>query len=277
MSRDVRLFQVCLAEDSIAFEPVSFCDMTEVPANSPIDDFYDYLHEVLPLGQEEALAQNNVLGRMLLLGLVSGVELYFRTLLAAALEICPLSRTHAAKQTLSIASIDYYGLAGIGFGLLENISFATEGEIVKHTQRLLNIAIPKNSSVASAIERFEKLCHLRHAAVHSRGQLSSGNLSALGIENKGSRKALALRLPQMHIAASICQAAVRAYNRYVFRAVIERWMAAGLLAGDWSRDKDLVSRLFWIFYSRKDRLLQPNPYAAYQSLRHSIIQRVGRN
>lgn len=271
-----RWAQICAFEESVGLNPGSYCCPVQAESASPIDEFYSYIQEVLPLGGEEGLMSSTVLGRVLLLGLVSGVELYFRTVIARTVAVCPLAREHASKHMLSLAALDYYGPERVGLGLLEGTSFASEGEVAKQTDRLLGIKWSPTSSTGVALKTFETLCHLRHAAVHSRGELSSGNLRSLGIRVRHSRTALLVQLPQLHEAAVTCQSAVRAYNRLVYRKSVERWISEGLLIGTWSRDKELFRRLFATFHSQIDSAGPANSFQAYRGLRQAIVSRVGR-
>lgn len=276
MSNEPRWTQVCSSEESVTLDPNSYCGTAQAESASPIDEFYVYIQEILPLGKEDDLRNNNVLGRILLLGLVSGVELYFRSIIAKIISICPIARDHASKHLLSLASLDYYGPDRVGLGLLEGTSFATEGEIARQTDRLLGVKWNQNSSTDVAIKKFEMLCHLRHAAVHSRGELSSGNLRSLGIRDRQSRKALFVMLPQLHEAAVTCQSAVRAYNLYLYRKSVERWIAHGILSGAWQRDAPVFKPLFKVFVSKRDQAGLTSAFYVHKNLRDSIVQRAGR-
>ena len=207
---------------------------------------------VMPLGRKEVLEQNDVLGRVLLMGLVSGTEMYFRTVLARLIGICPICRSNASSLTLSLAAADYYGVENLGFGLLDNISFAAKGEVLRATKKLTGFEWePRRSSVGTAIDEFEKLSHLRHAAIHARGELNPHNLGALGLK-KQSRTQLAIKFYNLQHAAEVCLNAVRAYDRFLFHQVTQRWIAHRKLTGNWKDDKDLFCRLLSLFRSKEE-------------------------
>ncbi|HID99081.1 MAG TPA: hypothetical protein EYP59_02175 [Thiotrichaceae bacterium] len=112
------------------FDVSSFCIQAPESEPSPIDDFYSYSQDIIKLGKHDQLTNNPLLGRLLLQALMSGVELYFRSILSG---------------------------------------------IIKHCPRLTGIKIKGGTSVATTLIDFEKICQFRHAATHSRGQLSARN------------------------------------------------------------------------------------------------------
>jgi hypothetical protein len=244
------------------------CERTEIDA-SPIDDFYEYISLLIPIGTIDQLAANNALGRALLLGIVSGTELYFRSILSTLINVCPVARNHASSQQLSLGAVDYYRLH-LGFGLLENVSIAGSGEIYKQTRRITGIELPKGSSVQQAVLEFEKLCELRHAATHSRGDLGHQNVRDLGLEHRGKRFALQVNLQGLHEATGVCQNLVRAYNRFLYRQTIERWIAERVLYSQWSRDGKKFLALHQLFKSTRDHVGPDSAREAYTLLQPTL-------
>jgi hypothetical protein len=266
---------VCSSEQAVVFDATDLCSEVRRGDLSPIDDFYEYQRSLVPLGTQPALEASPVLGRLLLLGLVSGVEAYFRAVLSGVLRACPLCQDHASQQTLSIAAVRYYGLRDLGFGLMEGVSFATEGEIAKQTARVTGARWEANSSVETAVTDFESLSHFRHAAVHARGNLSPRNVHALDLGTRVRQLSLTLRLAEFHAAATICQNVVRAYNGFLFRKIIGSWIGVRQLTGTWSRDKRKFEDLFWLFKSSTDGQGPRNAYLAWVSLRPSLARAGG--
>lgn len=240
---------------------------------SPIDDFYEHITRLIPLGEAERLADNDALGRALLLGLVSATELYFRQILAAMVNVCPLTRGHASKQMVPLGAVDYYG-ADVGFGLLDGVSLASKGELKRQTVRLTAIDFPNGSSVSQAVEEFEKLCEFRHAATHARGNLGHQNIRDLAIEAGGERLALRVLLDGLHESAGVCQNVVRAYNRFIFRRTVERWIAEGVLEASWAADRERFLALYQTFRSVRDGSGPASPYRAYLNLRPTLRKAV---
>jgi hypothetical protein len=257
---------VCEPEAATALRGADFCSGTRAGGGSPIDDYYEYVEHLLTFGGADELAASATLGRLLVLGLVSGVEAYFRGVLTALLKICPLARSHAADQQLPFGAIDYYGLEGVELGLFDRASFASAKNICGQTRNLLGIQIPDRSSVKAALDEFDKVCHLRHAAVHARGAIGRGNAAALGLDRADGLQALSVSFPALQSAGLACHSAVRAYNRFVYKKTVERWLAAGQMTRSWRQDKVLYQPLFDLFRSKRDSVGPSRAYDAYRAL-----------
>jgi hypothetical protein len=128
---------ICEREQSITLDPITLCSPLASEPTSPIDNFYNYVAAVIPIGGEEDLRKNDALGKVLLLGVVSASEHFFRAVLAGLVYICPLVRKKAESLTLSLGAVEYYAKPDLGLALFEHVSLATAGEIQKQTQRLI--------------------------------------------------------------------------------------------------------------------------------------------
>ena len=73
---------------------------------SPIDNFYNCVSSIILIGTEEALHSNEALGKVLLLGVVSASEHFFRAILAGLVYICPVVRKKAESLTLSLGGLN---------------------------------------------------------------------------------------------------------------------------------------------------------------------------
>lgn len=257
---------VCDAESAVRVGVNDLCTDFERAEQSPIDDYYEYVEHVLTLGQEEELEKSSTLGRLVLLGLVSGVETYFRAVLGELLRLCPVAQQCAANQLIPFGAVRHYGPASVALALFDSGSLAGDAEITQKTRKLLGLEIPRGSSLSAALVEFDKICHLRHAAVHARGTLARQNLIALGIEVPSKPLALEVSLGSLHQAGAACHSAVRAYNRFTYRATVERWIGNGLLSGTWRTDKAAFQPLFELFVSKRDAAGPSRAYDAYRAL-----------
>ncbi len=202
-----------------------------------------------------------------MLGTVSATEHYFRSILSGLIRICPVARTRAASQAVPFGALEYYSSADMGLAIFEHLSLADPKEIQKLTLRLIGFQIDQDSSTKAAFLEFDKLCQIRHAAVHSRGDLSLKNLQDLGIGvTAGGLMAIHLELSSLHSAASVCQNVVRSYNRLAYRKTVEGWLGEHLLSGVWMQDRPRFARLFELFHSRNDGRGYSNAYLAHRSL-----------
>lgn len=276
MSDGQRWMSICGQERSVPLDVKLLCRPLVPEAVSPIDNCYTYLESLIPLGTEQALRDNELLGKVLLLGVVSATEHYFRAVLSRLLSVCPVARKHASSQAIPFGALDYYPSADLGLGLLENISFSTVGEVRKQTQRLTGIDLKSAASLDAALADYEKLCPMRHAAVHAQGDFGHQNLREMGLPLKGERLVLKVELEGFQLAVAVCQNVVRAYNRTLYRKTIERWFAEKLLIAKWQDDRFKFSALFLLFYSNHDSEGSRKAYDSYRNLlptlRKSILK-----
>jgi len=270
VSKTTRWADVNQPETTIAANIGSLCTPSTSIQQNPIDDFYQHVQDLIKRSSSSAVQGDMVFARLLLLDLVSTSELYFRRVFAGLVNLCPLCRRNAADQLLALGAVEYYGDDDLGYALLENTSFVNTKEIKKRTESILGLKIKDNTSVAAALGDFSAVCHLRHAAVHSRGEIAFKNANEIGVETS-ERLCLCLTPLLFQRPVTICQNAVRAYNRFVYREVVERWIGEGILDGAWAEDKALFRPLHSFFASKTDGSAPANPYLAYRALRPSVL------
>lgn len=273
-SEPPRWARICEQEHSVTLDPHNLCTPLISGATSPIDNFYTYIESVVQLGKPPELDSNEALGKILLLGVVSATEHFFRAVLAGLVHVCPIVREQASSLQLSLGAIEYYQKADLSLALLEHVSLATAGEIRKQTERLLRIDVKREPSTDAALVEYEKLCQFRHAAAHARGDLGHQNLYALGLSPGSGRMALTVGFGAFQSAAAVCQNVARAYNRLLYRKTVEHWISEKVMRGGWNEDRERFSALFGLFYSRHDSLGPKSAYQNYRSLLHILRKAV---
>lgn len=259
-------------------EPVQLdltrCCVPSSGSGSPIDAFYDTIAHILTLGGPSELDRSPTLGRLLVLGLVTGTEAYFRSLLLGITNVCPIAREAVADQQLAFGAIDFYGVEQAALGLFEGASFASAVEIKKRTKVITGVSWSDNDSLGVALENFEQVCHMRHAAVHAQGVLNRGNARALGVARGAKPLHVVVDLPHLHLAAKACTGLVKAYNHAVYLGIVQRWLNNRVLVGSWKIDKPRFHPLFELFASKSDGTAPRSSYFAYRSLQPSISSRL---
>lgn len=265
-----RWARICKPEAAISFDPKACCVAYTPPAQSPIDGVYAYIASTVILGKQLVLKDNPALARLLLLGFVSSVDDYFRRLMAGVVSICPYARERVSDKPVAFGVIDYYEVAQQGLSLFENTSFASLKDVKNQTQNVLGWNIT-SSSLIEAIEKYEMLCHMRHAATHAGGGLSSRNARELGMKSSGKAHQVVLNEVDLQSAAAICTSVVRAYNRAAYRAILEGWIGRGLLVADWGHDAKYLSPLYDLFRSRDDDIAPRSAYRSFVSIRPAVV------
>jgi hypothetical protein len=265
--------QVNAPETAVVLDVAAMCSTPPKPSKSPIDQFYEHVGSLVTRTADSKIANDATLMRLLLIETVSAAEFYFRTILSSVLRVCPLARTTAAKQLVSIHAVGFYDRASLGFGIYEGRSLSDEAGVKKFTGSVLGIQIPPNSSVDVALAAFECICQIRHGAVHAQGHLWSNNVLDIGLDVE--HPAVVVITPDaFQTAAAITTNAIRAYNRFVCEAIVDRWIIKKHLTGNWSDDRDDFSALYSVFYSAKDAVLPASAYKTYLRIRSDVRSRL---
>lgn len=218
---------------------------------SPIDKFYEVCSEYVKLTKPEIITLYPDLSRLLLMGFVSAVEEYLRNTFSRLINICPFAREKASEKMIKFGSIDYYDVTKLAEGLFDSSSFASEKEIKSKTRELLGVDVAGNSSLNAALSEFNKICHLRHCAVHSGGVLNGHNAKELGLDRIYVNKILKPNEIKIQEALKVCYSFVRAFNQYLFEKFVSRWVGE-IILGNWDKEKESFVSLVDIFWSKKD-------------------------
>lgn len=227
------------SEKTVILSPESCTADCEISTGSAYDLFYAQLMETIRLAGG---ATNPTMVRLCLLGVTSITEEYFRASLSGITRVCPKCSIKAGKENISVAASLYYPKEGVGYALMEHVGFSDADTIKKQTKRLCELEIPESSSLAEALREFDKVCHLRHAIIHSNGRLSAQNASKIGLSN-GMTSAIALTLASFQDIAEICLNTVRAYNRFLWDKTIDRWVKGKIVIGKFDDEKVLIRQL----------------------------------
>jgi len=236
----------------------SCLDEQQIPliALSPIDEFYIKHEGLTALSglMDQALRPElvSVLSDQLLLGYVSATELYFRRLLAVSARLCPEIRLHVADVEIPFGALDFYPRDQIEYALTEKITLTEQGKVRNLLESRFGIPVSKLQNLQRAIEQFEKLCHLRHALVHSSGVVNSRNAHSLG--HVGSRAICKVRLDvaELQLAASVCMDLVRTVNDETAKHVLWTWLRGGHLKGQRTRDNSQLIKFLAAYASVSD-------------------------
>lgn len=219
---------------------------------SPIDAFeqqqrwickraFEFSHDEFELG-------------LLVMALTSASESYFRAVLAASILTCPLSHEHNIdKGKFSLRAMSYYPQALIPLALLEHVSFSDADAIRKQTTELLQIDLPTgakgSSSVATALQEYDKVCALRHALIHSLGLVNSKNCTEAGFP-KRSLSRVAVTMDGFQVVADTCLNVVRAFNQFVFEKLTKRLYEKSILGNLLSDNAMVLGRLASVYVSK---------------------------
>jgi hypothetical protein len=167
-------------------------------------------------------------------------------------------------------------------GMLDGESFSSKLNVTKWSKKIANVDMKNERSLDVALTEFERICHIRHAAIHAGGYVSTRNSVALGVPagswiSFGSPAAI-------HEIIGVITASLRAYDQLLFESVLTGWLTEGVLRGDWSSDGKTFTDLWRAFRSEGDIAssrasggapIRNTAYLAYLPMRRAFASRAG--
>ena len=232
---------------------------------APIDEFYVEVKRIIRYCSDiHILEENDFLGPLLYVGIISKTENYIRDILFQCIKICPICRGKIASRSVAFGSVTWRKNGEFERGLFENISFSDSSAIRKELKNCLEIDIKDNELLDKMLDEFDKLCQMRHAIVHSSRILAGKNAVQLHIVSNNNNENISIKVgyAQLQECASICTACVMAFNLRVFKEMAYRWAVKWRRMTDFwdgTKENEYFSRIWDIFSSVIDR---NEPYLA---------------
>ncbi|EMK2729631.1 hypothetical protein [Vibrio alginolyticus] len=278
---------------SVRLDTLNLFNMDEEKKASPMDMFINRNSKLMiKLGELERESilnpdEDAYIYNLFLLGFVSNVESYFRSIIRASILMDPLCYKACLEQQLTYAAAVHHKVELLPEALLENCTFISFNNISKTISSYLNIPIPKqgteNMALIKDIEMFEQLCELRNCIVHRAGLLGSKNAVKLGIDNHKNffERPIVLNNIFLQEASTVCLNAVRGFNNFLFNALIKRLSKeTDSFTWDYRSDRSLFEKYFHVFHSeslatqistRGDPVYKPKD--AYDEFRKSLMKK----
>lgn len=210
------------------------------------------------------------LGRLLLLGYVSAVESFFRTVLRSIINNDAKAQSDAHSYVVPYGAVLYQDKSIVADALLEGISFAGEKEVRNALNKFLDAPnLPED--LKKILVEYEKVCQLRHCCVHRFGKLGAQNGIVLGLEQHSAalEKPLTLDKQKLEDIASWLMSFAKTMNNYMFRTLLERSVSDKnpyRLDWKWSYTKDRTrfDKLYRLFQTSKDANPSPTAKVLYE-------------
>ena len=230
----------------------------EVPDyKAPIDAFYAEVKKIVMYSSDiHMLKENNFLGPLLYVGIISETENYIREILTECIKLCPISKSKIANRSVALGSMMWQKNGEFEKGIFENISFSDSSAIKKELKNCLGVDIKENELLSDMLGEFDKLCQMRHAIVHSSRILAGKNAIQLNIPSSNEKLFIRVEYAQLQECASICTAFVMTFNLKLFGVMGQRWGVDWRRLTDfWDAEKEeeYFSRIWDIFSSVVDR------------------------
>lgn len=224
--------------------------LTEVELSAPIDVYYKSVGSILAYGTEERLNENDFIGRLLVIGVVSAAEAYFRGVLAACIELCPLAQAKSSAKVINLGGLLWHGKDGFSRTAFENTSFSSREELVKACKEFLGIKLD-DTKFKSILDEYEIVCHLRHGIVHGDGLLPGKNAVQLDIPKFSNPVRITIRYMHLQDITAVISTLVLTLNRELFCEMCKRWAVDWRQRANWNHlnESDRFSNIWSIFHS----------------------------
>lgn len=244
------------------FDTSAFFSPIIGPAHSPIDEF---LTNAVSLNLLWATKEGDIdsqLANLLLLGYVSAVESYMRSLIRSLINIDPFVQKKCESLQVSYTAAIHHSKALLPEALLEETVFSSKEKITQSLNKFLEINKP-TASLGSLLDRYESICQMRHCCVHRFGKLGVKNAIALGLEGHKSllEKPVILTRSGLGQIAESLFSLVKSINNEVFAHVLQRLIGENRSQFSWSwnysQDRTMFVKYYNIFKTKEDSIKSP--------------------
>ncbi len=213
---------ISLLERSLDTSLVFIRDYVE-ESLSPIDQYIKNSNKINLVWMNEDVISAEF-SSILLLGYISAVESYMRSLIRCVINIDPTSQFAVESKTISFAAAVYHKRSIMPEALLEDVSFVGSEHITKSLNSFLLVPPQKMKNMQSLFEEFDKISQLRHCCTHRFGKLGTKNAMALGLSNHTDllEKPLHLSKEELGFVAASLRNLIKSLNNNVYRVLLER-------------------------------------------------------
>lgn len=223
-------------------------------SDSPIDIFYSNTMDIIRVANPTFLEEHSTMGPLLLVGLVSATENFFRDILSKIILLCPIAKSCASDQVINLGSVVWHNGQNVGRGAFEHISFANSDAIAKAFRSFIKYEINSKAHLKTVLEAFDKVCELRHGIVHSNSIIAGKNALKLGLQPTGQAMKISIGYNELQECASVCTTVVTTFNAECFTELVRRWAVEWRRYGviEDSHRNELFKKIWNCFYSKFD-------------------------
>ena len=223
------------------------------------------------------------LGNLLLLGYVSAVESYMRSLLRRLITIDQYSQKTCETFQVTYAAVLHHKSDQLADALLEETLFSAGNSISGGLSKFIGFS-DLSANTKKLLEEYDQICQLRHCCVHRFGKLGVKNAVSLGLSTHSQylERQILIRKKELADIADLLFALVKSLNNEVFGFILKRTATKKLGNGPeigigwtWNKAKDKKRFLnyYKIFASTKDATPSASAsdiYAMFRSTHHKI-------
>lgn len=241
---------------------------------NPIADYFDATSRLKAKILTASISNDAELLGLMIIGVISAAEFYFRSVLGRVVQICPLCARQAEATQVPAGAFSFYESSDYSFalGAMEHESLADAAKVAQYINKLTGFKANDDSSVAAALQGYESLCELRHCLAHARGFVGLKASRALGLEQRALAKVLVSQTGAFELL-KLSHNAVRSVNRFLLDSLVNRWIDGDVLCGVWANDRTKFERAWKSFSVAGEDGFNGNMRSAYAVVRQSIVKR----
>ena len=243
------------ANDALLGSKLAGCDqyLVEEILDPPIDSYWIRSQDIIKYGNTDRLKTNDFLGRLLVLGMVSAAEAYFRRVIGLCIDLCPIAKSCAIEKTINLGGLLWHNSLDLSRSAFENYSLASSKDLTKVSREFLQFDL-NNKDFRDPIQSFDDICQLRHGIVHNDGLMPGKNALALEIPSFERPVRIIIRYAQIQEIAAISNTLVFLYNRKLFEEMCERWAVKWRRKKDWKPEEQdsLFTKIHSIFCTQTE-------------------------
>lgn len=248
-------------------EQTNNCPKSAPPQGDMADDRGKPEHGVIPLPHEVDAQLNN----LVLLGFISAVESYLRSLTTRLVWIDPHVEKKVEDMKLSYGAARHHrSIELLAEAFLEDMTFISKEKIESLFRQILGLEkIPER--VQLMLREYERICQLRHCIVHRFGKLGTKNAINLGLKEHREllEKPIQITAAQLQDMALSLFMTVKTINNFVYDGVLKR---QAKLSTEWTWDYAIDAARFRTYYEVFSTKLDAEPsekpelaYVAFQA------------
>ena len=212
---------------------------------SPIDAAFEALQIVTKLAVDSAKHWRPQHGLIFSSSAVAAAEDYFRSILTEVASLCPVCERKIRPLETRLEFVLSGSVADAVRGALDHESFSSKTNVATWSKKIASFDPLTHTSLKRALSDFDRVCHIRHAAIHAGGYVSTRNAEVLDIP-PGSWIAFESPLA-VHEVINVIASTIRAYNQLLFERILSSWLEEGIMQGDWTADRDRFTPLWDAF------------------------------
>lgn len=227
-----------------------------ISKKSAVDNFYSTTSEINTKCTPDFVSTNGTtISGLMLVGLISATENYFRDILGSILSICPISQNKSAEQKIQLGSLLWTEGSALNKTAFEFMAFSNSKNVTETFNNFISHTIAQHGAWKSWLSEYDKLCELRHAVVHSDHIIAGKNAIKLALQKNKNPLRIKVDYANLQNASLVCTSMIQAANNELFEMVIKRWAESWRQHGaspTLTSDKMLLT-IRNIFLSKRDR------------------------